>query len=160
GSAAFCNKFVPLATKMRPPVTARGKLGERTPMLQAAMDAIRTLVVDDEKPARTRLLELLERDHAIKVVGVARDGGEAIEMIRAQTPQLMFLDVQMPVLDGFGVLKETTAENRPATVFVTAYDTYAIQAFEAHALDYLLKPYSDERFETALKRVCQMIRSQ
>jgi two-component system LytT family response regulator len=129
-------------------------------MLQPAMDAIRTLVVDDEKPARTRLLELLERDHGIKIVGIARDGGEALEMIKAQTPQLMFLDVQMPVLDGFGVLKETTAENRPATVFVTAYDTYAIQAFEAHALDYLLKPYSDERFETALKRVCQMIRSQ
>src|SRR5262249_19054790 len=120
----------------------------------SAMDAIRTLVVDDEKPAQTRLLELLQRDHDIKIVGVARDGGEALELIRAQTPQLMFLDIQMPVLDGFGVLKETTPNNRPATVFVTAYDTDAIQAFEAHALDYLLKPYSDELFATALNRVC------
>ncbi len=124
------------------------------------MDAIRTLVVDDEKPARTRLLELLEKNHEIQVVGLARDGREAVDLIRTQSPQLMFLDIQMPMLDGFGVLQEIAPEQRPATVFVTAYDRYAIQAFEAHALDYLLKPFSDERFETALKRVCQMIRSQ
>jgi two-component system LytT family response regulator len=124
------------------------------------MEAIRTLVVDDEKPAQTRLLQLLEREHEIKVVGVARDGHEALEMIRAHTPHLMFLDIQMPLLDGFGVLQETAPEFRPVTVFVTAYDKYAIQAFEAHALDYLLKPFSDQRFEAALKRVVQIVRSQ
>jgi two-component system LytT family response regulator len=124
------------------------------------MDAIRTLIIDDEKPARARLLELLERDKEIAVVGQARDGREAVELIRQHSPQLMFLDIQMPILDGFGVLQEIPPEQRPATVFVTAYDRYAIQAFEAHALDYLLKPFSDERFETALKRVCQIIRSQ
>jgi two-component system LytT family response regulator len=124
------------------------------------MEAIRTLVVDDEKPAQTRLLELLQREHEIKVVGVARDGHEALELIRTQTPHLMFLDIQMPLLDGFGVLQETAPELRPVTVFVTAYDKYAIQAFEAHALDYLLKPFSDQRFEAALKRVVQIVRSQ
>ena len=72
----------------------------------------------------------------------------------------MFLDIQMPVLDGFGVLREIEPELMPVTVFVTAYDKYAIQAFESHALDYLLKPFSDQRFEAALRRVCQFIRSQ
>lgn len=124
------------------------------------MDSIRTLVVDDEKPAQARLLELLRRESDIKVVGVARDGREAIDLIRAEVPQLMFLDIQMPVLDGFGVVEETAPEHRPVTVFVTAYDKYAIQAFEAHALDYLLKPFSDQRFEAALKRACQSVRSQ
>jgi two-component system LytT family response regulator len=124
------------------------------------MDAIRTLVVDDEKPAQARLLELLKREQDIKVVGVARDGREALDLIRAEAPQLMFLDIQMPVLDGFGVLQETAPEHRPVTVFVTAYDKYAIQAFEAHALDYLLKPFSDQRFEAALTRACQSVRSQ
>lgn len=124
------------------------------------MEAIRTLVVDDEKPAQTRLLELLQREQDIKIVGVARDGHEALELIRTQTPHLMFLDIQMPLLDGFGVLQETAPELRPVTVFVTAYDKYAIQAFEAHALDYLLKPFSDQRFEAALKRVVQIVRSQ
>jgi two-component system LytT family response regulator len=122
------------------------------------MTRIRTIVVDDEKPARSRLLELLARDPEIEVVGVGRDGVEALELIRAQRPQLLFLDIQMPLLDGFGVLRELEPESTPFTVFVTAYDQYAIQAFEAHALDYLMKPFSDERFERALKRVCQFIR--
>jgi two-component system LytT family response regulator len=124
-----------------------------------SMDRIRTLVVDDEKPARTRLLDLLHREEEIEVVGEGRDGREAIELVRAHAPQLMFLDIQMPDLDGFGVLQAIEPDRLPATVFVTAYDKYAIQAFEAHALDYLLKPYSDQRFEAALRRVCALVRS-
>jgi two-component system LytT family response regulator len=124
------------------------------------MDCIRTLIVDDEKPARTRVLELLQRDEEIQVVGVGRDGREALHLIHTQMPHLMFLDIQMPNLDGFGLLQELGPERMPVTVFVTAYDKYAIQAFEAHALDYLLKPFSDQRFEASLRRVCQFIRSQ
>ncbi|HEY8551154.1 MAG TPA: LytTR family DNA-binding domain-containing protein [Vicinamibacterales bacterium] len=124
------------------------------------MTRIRTLVVDDEKPARMRLLDLLQRDPEIEVVGAARDGREAVELVRARDPHLLFLDIQMPVLDGFGVLREIGPRQLPFTIFVTAYDKYAIQAFEAHALDYLMKPFSDERFERALKRVCGFIRSQ
>src|SRR5713226_5431270 len=108
------------------------------------MERVRTLIVDDEKPARARLLELLQREPEIAVVGEGRDGREAIELVRACTPNLMFLDIQMPSVDGFGVLRAIEPAQRPVTIFVTAYDRYAIQAFEAHAIDYLLKPYSDQ----------------
>src|SRR5215204_4846173 len=124
------------------------------------MDRIRTLIVDDEKPARRRLAELLGRELEIDVVGEARDGREAVDLIRSQTPDLMFLDIQMPDLDGFAVLGALDQEQQPLTVFVTAYDRYAIQAFEAHAVDYLLKPFSDQRFEGALRRACQFLRAQ
>ena len=123
------------------------------------MDRIRTLIVDDEKPARRRLAELLGREPDIEIAGEARDGREAVDQVRAQAPDLMFLDIQMPDLDGFGVLAALPPEQQPLTVFVTAYDRYAIQAFEAHALDYLLKPYSDQRFEGALRRACQFLRA-
>jgi two-component system LytT family response regulator len=123
------------------------------------MDRIRALIVDDEKPARRRLAELLGREPDIAVTGEARDGREAVDMVRAQAPDLMFLDIQMPDLDGFGVLSALDPEQQPVTVFVTAYDRYAIQAFEAHAIDYLLKPFSDQRFEGALRRACQFLRS-
>ncbi len=123
------------------------------------MEAIRALVVDDEKPARQRLLDLLDKEPDIEVVGVARDGREAIELIHAQAPQLLFLDVQMPGRDGFEVLRSVAPERMPVTIFVTAYDKYAIQAFEAHALDYLLKPFSDERFESSLERARRHIRT-
>ena len=116
------------------------------------MPNIRTIVVDDEKPARLRLLELLRREDDVDVVGIACDGRDALELIHEHAPDLMFLDVQMPGLDGFGVLRDLDPEHVPVTVFVTAYDKYAIQAFDAHAIDYLLKPYSDERFESALAR--------
>jgi two-component system LytT family response regulator len=121
------------------------------------MERVRTLVVDDEKPARARLLELLYREPGIEVVGEGRDGHEAVELVRACAPHLMFLDIQMPNVDGFGVLRALDPAQMPVTIFVTAYDRYAIQAFEAHAIDYLLKPYSDQRFETALKRACEFI---
>ena len=97
------------------------------------MDRIRTLIVDDEKPARRRLAELLSREPEIEVAGEARDGREAVDLVRAHAPDLMFLDIQMPDLDGFGVLAALEPEQQPVTVFVTAYDRYAIQAFEAHA---------------------------
>jgi len=115
------------------------------------MDIIRTLIVDDEKPARSRLTQCLGRESDVDIVGVARDGLEAVKQIRSLAPDLLFLDVQMPALDGFGVLRQIGWKGMPLTIFVTAHDKYALQAFEAHALDYLLKPYSDERFEAALR---------
>jgi two-component system LytT family response regulator len=114
------------------------------------MDRIRTVIVDDEKPARTRLLALLEQRSEIEVVGVARDGREAVALVRSRKPDLLFLDIHMPELDGFGVLREIPSGRLPVTIFVTAHDEYAVRAFEAHALDYLLKPFSDQRFEAAL----------
>lgn len=108
------------------------------------------MIVDDEKPARTRLLALLEQRSEIEVVGIGRDGREAVALVRSRKPDLLFLDIHMPELDGFGVLREILPDRPPVTIFVTAYDRYAVRAFEAHALDYLLKPFSDERFEVAL----------
>jgi two-component system LytT family response regulator len=124
------------------------------------MDNIRTVLVDDEKPARTRLTDLLEKHRGIHIVGVASDGNQALTLIREQRPELLFLDIQMPDLDGFGVLRQLDPNLMPVTVFVTAYDKYAIQAFEAHAFDYLLKPFSDERFEAALERARRQIQTQ
>ena len=104
------------------------------------MNKIRVVVVDDEVPARERLVELLVEQPDLELSGVGRTGEEAVQLISAEAPDLMFLDVQMPGLDGFGVLREITPEFAPQIIFVTAYDRYAIQAFEAHALDYLLTP--------------------
>lgn len=127
------------------------------PRPSECMSDMRAIVVDDEKPARMRLLELLQREPDVEVVGTASHGREAIEMVRRLKPSLLFLDVQMPQLDGFGVLEELGPDELPVTIFVTAYDKYAIQAFEAHAVDYLLKPFSDERFEDALARARQYL---
>jgi two-component system, LytTR family, response regulator len=122
------------------------------------MERIRTLIVDDEKPARMRLLSLLEQQSDIEVVGVARDGREAVALIRSRHPVLLFLDIQMPELDGFGVLREIPQPDVPVTIFVTAHDRYAVRAFEAHAVDYLLKPFSDERFDAALDHARKSLR--
>jgi two-component system LytT family response regulator len=116
------------------------------------MEKIRAIIVDDEKPARSRLSQCLIRESDVEVIGVARDGLEAVKLIRSHRPDLLFLDVQMPGLDGFGVLREIGREGMPVTIFVTAHDKYAIRAFEMHAIDYLLKPYSDQRFEAALQQ--------
>lgn len=113
---------------------------------------IRTLVVDDEPLARRRLARLLEAEPGVEVIGVCAGGREAVDAIRADRPDLVFLDVQMPELDGFGVLAEVGAERLPSIVFVTAYDRYALQAFEVHALDYLLKPYTPARLSAAVQR--------
>jgi len=110
------------------------------------------LVVDDEAPARQRLVDLLRRDEKVSEIVEAGDGLAAVDMIGRRPFDLVFLDVQMPELDGLGVLDAVGPGQMPLTVFVTAYDQHAIRAFEANALDYLLKPFSDERFEAALAR--------
>jgi two-component system LytT family response regulator len=114
---------------------------------------IRVLVVDDEAPARQRLHDLLSRDAQVGGIEECANGSVAVEMIKNDRPDLVFLDVRMPGLSGFDVVETIGADNMPLTIFVTAYDKHAIRAFEANALDYLLKPFSDERFETALARV-------
>jgi len=117
---------------------------------------IRTLVVDDEPVARARVLSLLRDETDIEVVGECSTGPQAVSVIEATSPDLVFLDVQMPQMDGFA-LARTLGQDMPAVVFVTAYDEYALQAFEIHALDYLLKPFSAERFKSALTHVRQHI---
>ncbi len=116
------------------------------------LEPIRVLVADDEIPARQRLIDLLRRDDQIASICEAADGESAVEMIQKEFPHLIFLDVQMPELDGLGVIDAIGAAEMPLTVFVTAYDQHAIRAFEANALDYLLKPFSDERFEATMAR--------
>lgn len=110
------------------------------------------LIVDDEAPARQRVMDLLRRDNSIEEIHEATDGRGAAEAIRSLKPDLVFLDVQMPELDGLGVIETIGAGRMPLTVFVTAFDQHAIAAFEANVLDYLLKPFSDERFEAAMSR--------
>jgi two-component system LytT family response regulator len=114
------------------------------------MKPIRALIVDDEVLARRRIRNLLRGRDEFTVVGECANGREALIAIRRSAPDLVFLDVQMPDLDGFGVLEELAADQLPVIVFVTAYDQYAVRAFEFHALDYLLKPFDDERFEKTL----------
>lgn len=119
---------------------------------------ITTIIVDDEPLAREGMRLLLDCDPEIRVVAECKNGGEAIEAIRAHRPDLAFLDIQMPVMTGFEVLAALSPEELPATVFVTAYDQYALRAFEVHALDYLLKPYDDERFFDALRTAKNQLR--
>ena len=116
------------------------------------MEKIRTLIVDDEPPARAGIRLLAARDPQIEIAGEAASGHEAVSLIRLHRPDLVFLDVQMPELDGFEVLEQVGVDALPAVIFVTAYDRYALHAFEVQALDYLLKPFSDERFFKALQR--------
>ena len=113
---------------------------------------IRALIVDDEPIARAGLRTLLGAEADVTVVGECRDGAEAVARIRADRPDLVFLDVQMPELNGFEVLGALQPDELPAIVFVTAYDEYALDAFEASAVDYLLKPFDRDRFERALAR--------
>jgi two-component system LytT family response regulator len=113
---------------------------------------IRVLIVDDEPLARERVRNLLKQEPDVEVVGECSDGEEAVETVRRLNPDLLFLDVQMPKLDGFGVLEMLGPEQMPTTIFVTAYDRHALRAFEVHALDYLLKPYDRQRFQTAMER--------
>ena len=118
---------------------------------------IRTMVVDDEPLARSNLTVLLRRDPKIAMVGECGSGVDAAEEIRLAKPDLLFLDVQMPECDGFDVLTMLGKHVPPAVVFVTAYDQYALRAFEAGALDYLLKPFNTARFERALGRAKEKI---
>ena len=118
---------------------------------------IRAVVVDDEPLARSSLKVLLRRDPEVELVGECKSGMEALAEIRRKKPELVFLDVQMPECDGFDVLEQLGSEMPPALVFVTAYDQYALRAFEAGALDYLLKPFDNARFERALNRAKERI---
>ena len=119
---------------------------------------IRTLIVDDEALARNRLRQLLESESDIELVGECADGRAAVSSIRKTKPDLVFLDIQMPELDGFGVVEAIGAEVAPVVVFVTAYDQFALRAFEIHAVDYLLKPFDRERFRTALHRAVEQVK--
>lgn len=121
------------------------------------MKRVRTLIVDDESLARDRLRQLLEKEPAIEIVGECSDGRAAVAAIRKEAPELVFLDVQMPELDGFGVAETLGAEAGPVIVFVTAHDRFALRAFEIHAVDYLLKPFDRERFQKALRRALDQI---
>lgn len=120
-------------------------------------DGIHVLVVDDEPPARARLLDLLSCEPGVASVREAGDGVSAVRSILEISPDLVFLDVQMPDLDGFGVLEALPASCHPEIVFVTAFDHYALAAFDAAAVDYLLKPFSDERFAEAITRVRRIL---
>ena len=121
---------------------------------------ITVLVADDEPLARRRLLRLLRAEPGIEVVAECKGGRSAVEQILARAPDLVFLDIQMPDLDGFGVIAEVGPERMPAVVFVTAYDQYAIEAFEVNAVDYLLKPVEPNRLETTVDRVRRRIHSE
>jgi two-component system LytT family response regulator len=117
------------------------------------MADLRVLIVDDEPLARRGIRQLLAQDPDAIVVGEARNGREATRALRELAPDLVFLDVQMPDLDGFGVLREHGVEGMPLVVFVTAHDEFAVQAFEAHAVDYLVKPLNAARFARTMTRV-------
>ncbi len=120
---------------------------------------LRVLIVDDEALARARVRNLLGGQTDVEVVGECSNGPEAIDFIRAHRPDVVFLDVQMPEMSGFDVLRNLPTELWPAVVFVTAHDKYALEAFEVHAVDYLLKPFSQERLLGALRRARQDLES-
>jgi two-component system, LytTR family, response regulator len=113
------------------------------------------LIIDDEAPARGRLRKMLEREPDVSVIGECSNGPEAISSITEQRPDVIFLDVQMPEVNGFDVLRALSPETVPAVIFVTAHDRHAVEAFEVHALDYLLKPFTQARLQQALKRARQ-----
>jgi two-component system LytT family response regulator len=121
---------------------------------------LRVLVVDDEPLARSRVLELLAEEPDVEVAGQCRNGIEAVKAIQEQRPDLVFLDVKMPGLDGFEVLRSLDPARLPAVIFVTAYDKHAVEAFDVHAVDYLLKPYQPERFKRSLQRARELLRDE
>ena len=120
---------------------------------------VRALIVDDEALARQRLALMLADEHQVEVIGQAESGSAAVQAIAAQRPDLVFLDVQMPGLDGFGVLRCTAGAHRPVVIFVTAHDEHAIRAFEVQAADYLLKPVTAARLREAVRRAVERVRS-
>jgi two-component system, LytTR family, response regulator len=124
----------------------------------ASEQPIRVLVVDDEPLVRRRISRLLRTESNLELVAECKGGLSAVEQIRALAPDLVFLDIQMPDLDGFGVIAQVGVEAMPSVVFITAFDQYAIRAFEVHALDYLLKPFDDARFFAALERAKSEVR--
>ena len=119
---------------------------------------LNVMLVDDEPLARERLRSLLKGEDDVRIVAECASGRPAVKAIQEKRPDLVFLDVQMPGLDGFGVVEEIGRHEMPAVVFVTAFDQYALKAFEVHALDYLLKPFDKERFQATLVRAREAIR--
>jgi two-component system LytT family response regulator len=122
-------------------------------------ERIRAIIVDDEPLARDGVRLHLESEPDIEIIGEAGGGEEAVALIETMRPDLIFLDVQMPGLDGFGVLEAVGATHMPVTVFTTAYDQFAVRAFDAHAIDYVLKPYDEDRFRRAVNRARSQIAS-
>src|SRR2546423_10611505 len=118
---------------------------------------LRVLIVDDEPLARQRIADMLQREAAVEIVGEIDNGVAAVDAIRSLHPDLVFLDVQMPGRSGLDVVREVGVDAMPLTVFVTAYDTHALEAFEVAAVDYLVKPFDDERFEQAFARARRII---
>jgi two-component system, LytTR family, response regulator len=121
-------------------------------------EPITALIVDDEPPARRRLQSLIQEEGDLLVIGEAQDGREAVDLIVSLKPDLVFLDVQMPELDGFGVIREVGTDCMPAVVFVTAFDEFAVRAFDVAAVDYLMKPFDRPRFQAAVARVRGQLR--
>ncbi|RMH68114.1 MAG: DNA-binding response regulator [Bacteroidetes bacterium] len=121
-------------------------------------EPLRVLIVDDEPLARQRLEDLLSDRDGVEIIGQVGSGKQAVEAIREERPDLVFLDVQMPEMTGFDVVRAIGPEAMPPTIFVTAYDQYALTAFDVAALDYLVKPFDDDRFEQAFERACELIR--
>jgi two-component system LytT family response regulator len=128
-------------------------------LMTVAPRKIRALIVDDEPLARERMRSLLGVEPDVDVVGEASNGLDAVDAILDRSPDLVFLDVHMPKLDGFEVIETVGADRMPAVVFVTAYDQHALRAFEVQALDYLLKPFDGERFQGTLRRVRQQMQN-
>ena len=128
------------------------ELPEPVPLPLSGLPPIRILIVDDEALGRLRVLDLVRNERDVQVIGEAGDGEAAVKAIRELKPDLVFLDVQMPKKSGLDVVKEIGAEHMPMTIFVTAYDRYALEAFDVAATDYLVKPFDDDRFEQAFRR--------
>ena len=118
---------------------------------------LRAIVVDDERLGRDRVCMLAAKRTDLEIVAECSDGRQAVQRIRELQPDLVFLDVQMPDLDGIGVVREIGPDLMPAVIFITAYDEHAVEAFEVHALDYLLKPFRADRFSEAVSRVSQIV---
>jgi two-component system LytT family response regulator len=125
---------------------------------KTASSPLRVIIADDERLARKKLHILLESEPEVQVVAECEDGRQTISAIHAHLPDLLLLDIQMPDLDGFQVLNEVPRGEMPVVIFTSAYDQYAIRAFEAHALDYLLKPFDQERLHHSIERACSEVR--
>ncbi len=140
-----------------------GKLihaGEESLYKMADTMRVRILVVDDEPLAREKVRDIVRHDSELEIVGECVNGSEAVAAVQEFQPDLLLLDVQMPEIGGFAVLEALKSEKLPFVIFVTAYDQYAVRAFEVHALDYLLKPFDRERFESAMQRAKDHIRKE
>jgi two-component system LytT family response regulator len=120
---------------------------------------MRVIIVDDEPLARDRLRALLSKESDVQIVAECGDGREAVTSIKRENPDVVFLDIQMPELDGFGVLAQLKGGKMPQVVFVTAFDEFAVKAFEVHALDYLLKPFDKERLKSAVSRARDLLKT-